>query len=104
MKEFYEFAEAVWMRPDSRRITRAGGFLKEKDVERYFEILRHAREKAGKDTVYDKRIAQIETEMEPLKKLFPIPSPTGPKICGFRSNVPFTLDGNLEKPFWTEND
>jgi hypothetical protein len=104
MKEFYEFAEEVWMRPESRRITRAGGFLKEKDVNRYFEILKRALDKAGNDTVYGKRVAQIQTEMEPLKRIFPISSPAGPKICGFRSDIPFVLDGNLDKPFWTAND
>lgn len=64
MKEFYEFAEEVWTRPEPRSISRVGGFLNEKDVDRYFDILKRAREKAGKDTVYDKRIAQIENEME----------------------------------------
>jgi hypothetical protein len=104
MKEFYEFAEEVWMRPDSRRITRAGGFLKPKDVDRYFDILARARAKAGKDSVYDKRVAQIETEMAPLKKLFPIKPPTGPKIFGFHSEIPASIDGNLDKPFWTAKD
>ena len=43
MKEFYEFGEEVWMRPESRSITFSGlGFLKEQDVDRYFDILKRA--------------------------------------------------------------
>ncbi|MEI6422624.1 MAG: DUF4838 domain-containing protein [Lentisphaerota bacterium] len=104
MKEFHEFAEEVWMRPESRSITLTSGFLKEKDVDRYFEILKRARDKAGKDTVYDKRIAQIETEMESLKKLFPNLKQrgNGPQFRVFARVNPFNLDGDLEKPFWTE--
>ena len=70
MKEFYEFAEAVWTRQESRSVTPTTGFLKEKDVERFFDILKRAREKAGKDTVYDKRIAQMEGEMASLRTFF----------------------------------
>ena len=100
MKEFYEFAEEVWMRPETRSISMVAGFLKEKDVDRYFEILRRAREKAGKNSVYDKRIAQIETEMQPLKTLLLNLKRTGPDFQAYVINQPFTLDGNLEKPLW----
>ena len=58
------------------------------------------REKAGKDSVHDKRIAMIETEMEPLKKLFPNLKRVGPELTGFKEENPFVLDGDLEKPFW----
>jgi hypothetical protein len=100
MKEFYEFGEEVWTRPETRSITPAVGFLKEKDVPRYFDILKRAREKAGKDTVYDKRIAQIENEMEPLKKLFASLQRTGPEFRCFNSGELDKLDGDLDKPFW----
>ena len=40
-------------------------------MDRYFDILAQARAKAGKGTVYDQRIALIETEMLSLKTLFP---------------------------------
>jgi hypothetical protein len=99
MKEFYEFAEEVWMRPESRSITVAGGFLREKDVDRYFEILKHAREKAGKDSVYDKRIAQIEEEMQPLKKMFPM-TRVGPDFICHITDQPILVDGDLQKKFW----
>jgi len=102
MKEFYEFAEEVWMRPETRSLSQVSGFLREKDVDRYFEILKHAREKAGKDTVYDKRIAQIESEMQPLKSMFADLKRTGPDFNGSISAVPFKIDGDLEKPFWKE--
>lgn len=101
MKEFYEFAEAVWMRPESRSVSKVGGFLKEPDVDHYFDILQRAREKAGKHSVFDKRIAMIETEMEPLKKLFPNMHRVGPELTGFHAQNPFVLDGNFDKPFWT---
>lgn len=102
MKEFYEFAEDVWMRPESRSISLKSGFLKEQDVERYFDILKRAREKAGKDTVYDKRIAEIETEMQMVKPLFTnLKKRNGPEFKVYLMSMPLTLDGDLEKPFWS---
>ena len=97
MKEFYEFAEAVWTRQESRSVTPTTGFLKEKDVDRYFDILRRAREKAGKDTVYDKRIAQMESEMASLKTFFASLKRTGPSFQAHPAPAPFNLDGNLDK-------
>ncbi len=103
MKEFYEFGEAVWMRPESRFVTPTSGFLKKQDIDRYFQILAAAREKAGKGTVYDRRIAMIEDEMQPLRKLFSDLKRTGPELVGDRvwsNEAPLTLDGDLSKPFW----
>jgi hypothetical protein len=100
MKEFYEFAEAVWMRPESRSLSMFSGFLKEPDVDRYFEILHRARAKAGAGTVHDRRIAQIESEMQPVKTLLANLKRTGPDFRGQVSATPFVADGNLEKPFW----
>jgi len=97
MKEFYEFAESVWTRQESRSVTPDTGFLKEKDVERYFEILKRAREKAGSGTVYDKRIAQMEGEMAPLGEFFTGLKRLGPGFEVHRVPAPFTLDGNLAK-------
>ncbi len=51
MMEFFEFAETVWMRPEPRQITIAGGFLKQADVDRFFDILGRAQAKAG-DSIY----------------------------------------------------
>ena len=65
MREFYEFAEEVWTRQDSRSLTESTGFLKEADVDRYFDILSRARAKAGRDTVCDRRIARIESALIP---------------------------------------
>ncbi|MFA7158052.1 MAG: DUF4838 domain-containing protein [Kiritimatiellia bacterium] len=104
MKEFYEFAEEVWMRPESRSISAASGFLKEKDVERYFDILKRARDKAGQDSVHAKRIALIESEMQPLKKLFPNMKRSGPAFRGWVNNEPPAIDGDLAKPFWGGRD
>ena len=104
MKEFYEFAEEVWTRPESRSISRYGGFLKEQDVNKYFDILKRARKKAGKGTVYDHRIALIESEMASLKKLFPNLKRTGPDLIGFTERNPFILNGDFEKPFWRNRD
>lgn len=102
MKEFYEFAEEVWTRQESRSVSSAGGFLKEKDVDRYFEILRRARQKAGKDSIYDRRIARMEGEMESLKKLFPNLKRTGPEFRAYiPEGKPLVVDGDLQKPFWS---
>ena len=99
MKEFHEFAEKVWSRPEPRQITAAGGFLKPADVDRYFSILSRARMKAG-DTIYGKRVALIAAEMEPLKMLFEKLKRTGPIIHGFEAKGNPQIDGDLDKPFW----
>ena len=102
MKEFYEFAEDVWMRPESRSVTMYSGFLKEADVARYFEILARARAKAGAGTVYDKRVAQIEEEMQPLKSFIADTKRVGPDFSASISEKPLKIDGDLDKPFWKD--
>jgi len=97
MKEFHEFAEEVWCRQESRSVTQTTGFLKEKDIDKYFEILAKARAKAGKDTVYDRRIAAMETAYQPLKKLFANLQRKGPDIRAYTIPDNITLDGNLTK-------
>ena len=103
MREFYELAEEVWSRQESRSLTESTGFLKEADVSRYFEILAKARTKAGKGTVYDQRIALIETEMQSLKKLFPNLKRTGPWFRAYPAPDSLKIDGNLSeyKHGWT---
>ena len=97
MRQFYEFAEKVWSRQESRSLTESTGFLKEADVDRYFEILARARAKAGKDTAYDKRIALIEEQMQPLKKLFPNLKRTGPWVRAYKSPESVQVDGDLSE-------
>ncbi len=99
MKEFYEFAESVWMRPEPRQITAAGGFLKQADVDKYFDILKRAKAKAG-DTVYGKRIDYITAEMEPLKILFENLKREGPMVQAYVADEKPNMDGDLDKPFW----
>jgi len=102
MKEFHEFAEEVWMRQESRSVTATSGFLKEEDVNRYFDILKRAHGKAGRDTVYDRRIAQMEIEMESLKKLFPNLKRSGPELRAHTTEQPVIIDGDLQKPLWSK--
>jgi len=99
MKEFFEFAEAVWTRPEARQITAAGGFLKPADVDRYFDILGRAKAKVG-DTIYGKRIDAIAAEMEPLKLLFEKLKRTGKNLQIPATKDQPTIDGDLSKPFW----
>ncbi len=97
MKEFHEFAEAVWNRQESRSITSSTGFLKEQDVAQYFEILSRAKEKAGQNSVHYNRIAAMEKEMESLEKLFPNLKRTGPDYRAHWTPQPWDLDGNVDK-------
>ena len=99
MKEFFEFAESVWNRPEPREISANGGFLKPADVDRYFDILARAKAKAG-DTVYRKRIELIAAEMEPLKLLFDKLKRSGPSLQIRTTNEKPAIDGDLDKPFW----
>ena len=103
MKEFFEFAESVWMRPEPRQITSAGGFLKQADVDRFFEILDRAKAKAG-DSIYGKRIAGITGEMESLKLLFEKLKRTGPNLQIKSAKEAPVIDGDLEKAFWRADD
>lgn len=100
MRDFYELAEEVWMRPESRTVTAAGGFLKPGDVDRFFDLLKRARESAG-DSVYGKRIALIEEEMRSLKKVFEKLKRTGPDLVALKPAYPVEIDGDLNEPFWT---
>ncbi len=97
MKEFHEFAEAVWCRQESRSVTQYTGFLKQADIDKYFEILARARVKAGKDTVYDKRIAAMEVAYQPLKTFFQEQQRKGPDVraCNVPNDMP--IDGDVEK-------
>lgn len=98
MKAFYEFAEAVWSRQESRGLTATTGFLKEKDVDKYFDLLAKARSKVGEGTVYDKRIALIEDEMKSLKKLFTNLKRQGPDIRAYCwPAAEFTIDGDVSE-------
>ena len=99
MKEFHEFGESVWSRPEARQITAAGGFLKPVDVDRYFEILTRAKAKAG-DTVYGQRIDAIAAEMAPLKLVFEKLKRKGPSLQIKATNDQPQIDGDLDKPFW----
>ncbi|HWL54810.1 MAG TPA: DUF4838 domain-containing protein [Chthoniobacteraceae bacterium] len=100
MREFYRFAEEVWMRPVSRQITLTGGFVRPGDVEHYFALLEKAREKAG-DTVYAKRIEVIREECEPMKQIFPALQRQGPDFAASRAAGRPQVDGDLSKPFWS---
>lgn len=104
MREFYEFSEKVWSRKESRSLTESTGFLKEGDVDKYFEILASARKKAGEGTVYERRIAIIETEMQSLKELFPSLKRTGPDVQAQILEKSPKIDGVLDEyaeEFWT---
>lgn len=101
MKEFWEFAEEVWTRPESRSITPTTGYLKEEDVTRYFDLLTKARSRVETGDVYDRRIAALEAEMAPVQNYFDRLTRTGPKLQGKIEKMPEKLDGDLDKPFWS---
>ena len=101
MKEFHEFAEATWARPEPHEVSGKGGFLKPADVDRYFELLSRAKLKAG-ESVYGKRIELIAAEMAPLKLLFENLQRTGGLVNGSYTKHPPKIDGDLEKPFWQD--
>ena len=97
MKEYYTFAEKVWSRQESRSVTLTTGFLKEKDVPRYFELLAGAKAAVPANSVYFRRIAAIEKALQPLKKLFSNLKRTGALMRAYRVADNAPLDGNLAK-------
>lgn len=104
MREFHELAEKIWMRPDTRSITRSGGFLSPDEVELFFDLLGRAKGKVEPDTVYARRIARLEVEMSPLKMQFANLRRTGPYMHAFTPErvykFPHDFDADLNKPFW----
>jgi len=95
MKAFIEYSEANWPKMT-------------KEVEPIDEALRliaAAREAAGKDNVYARRVAWVDGFLKPLKQL-------REKLALGRKNVPrarvysrqgrseIKLDGKLDEPFW----
>lgn len=80
MKEFYTFAERVWMRPESRKISLYGGFMSPADADQYSDILRRAKKKAGIESVYAKRIEVIENDLKPMAEFLNDLTRKGPDI------------------------
>lgn len=70
MRQFFEFAESVWMRPESRNVLGGDGFLRAEDVDRYFAILGQAQSMVEPGSDYARRIALIAEEIEPMNELF----------------------------------
>lgn len=70
MRQFFEFAEEVWMRPKSRDVLGGEGFLQSEDVDRFFAIVAGAMAKVEPESDFGRRIALIEGEIQPMKELF----------------------------------
>lgn len=98
-RAFFQLAEEVWMRPESRTITRAGGFLRPADVEQFFTILDRGIAKAG-DTVYGDRLKLIREECQPMRQIFPSLQRQGPEIDVPAVSGKVTIDGDLTEAVW----
>ena len=103
MAEFWSFAEEVWTRPEGRQITQTGGFLRPEDIDRFFEILGRAKQKAG-ESDYGKRIDLIIAECQPLREIFPRLKRKGPDFLANRTTETPVIDGNLSKSPWTDEN
>lgn len=103
MKQFHEFAESVWSRPEAREVTANGGFLKQADVDQFFAPITAAKARTG-DSIYTKRIALLEADMQPLKGLFANLQRNNGAISGHYAYHPSKIDGDLTKPIWTDPD
>ena len=101
MKQFHEFGEAVWSRPEAREVTASGGFLKQADIDQFFALLSAAKAKTG-DSIYTRRIALLEAEMQPLTGLFANLQRSNGGITGYWAHHPPKIDGDFTKPFWSD--
>ena len=79
MREFFEFAESVWMRAEAQdaldeegmaRAPASNLFLYAADVDRYFDILERAAARVEGESDYARRIALIAEECQPMRDLF----------------------------------
>ena len=77
MKAFHDYAEEVWCRKGSRSVSEKDGFLRPDDVPRYFELLARAKAKTQLDTIYYKRIDDMEKAYSGLKTIFEDRTPWG---------------------------
>ena len=102
MMALYTEAEKIWMRPVARAVTAHSGYFKKEDVSRVFGLLEKAKAKAGKDTVFARRIGKLEQEMLPLKDVFKQMARKGPLVRAmmFTDEAKPDVNGDLEKPFW----
>ncbi|OGV47892.1 MAG: hypothetical protein A2017_02265 [Lentisphaerae bacterium GWF2_44_16] len=103
MKKFFTTAEEIWMRPEARKISKVGGFLKKEDVKKYFEILDAALKKAGENNVYARRISMIKKECRPMKEFFDKLERTGGNIKAMHISEKPAINGILDEKAWNEN-
>ena len=78
MLAFFEYAEKIWCRNESRTVTETSGFLKEKEIPEFFRLLAAAKAKTETGSVYRRRIEYLEKGYAPLKKLFSSLKRSGP--------------------------
>ena len=102
MMALYTEAEKIWMRPVARAVTAHSGYIRKEDVSRVFDLLEKAKAKAGKNTVFARRIGKLEQEMLPLKDVFKQMARKGPLVRAmmFTDEAKPDVNGDLEKPFW----
>ena len=82
MKTFFRFAEHVCAREKSRSISENGGQLTPNDIPVWFELLKQAKSKTEKGSVYAKRIESLEEKTAWMKSVFRHRTPAGAMLRG----------------------
>lgn len=95
MKEFYEFSEYAYSNPIPMHKHTVESLKAHNG--KYFEFLAKARAKVEKDSVYDKRIAEIENDIKSIKEMYKSLLRTGPTITLIATPENMKLDANPEK-------
>ncbi|MBR4675505.1 MAG: DUF4838 domain-containing protein [Victivallales bacterium] len=97
MRAFHEYAEEVWCRSGSRSVSEKDGFLKPADIPKYFELLSIAKNQTHPDSVYFRRIDEMEKAYSGLKTLFVDRTPQGDWLEAVILPAASVPDGDLSK-------
>ncbi|MBQ6472252.1 MAG: hypothetical protein IJJ33_09725 [Victivallales bacterium] len=97
MKSFFQFAESIAERTAKRSISPFTGQLLEEDLPIVFELLAKAKEQTQADTVYRRRVEELERSLAPMKRVFDRFTPGNVEIPGTVLPNQTVCDGNLDK-------
>ena len=97
MKTFLAYAENLASQQDRRAVSILNEKVRDLDLDFWFELLSKAKAKTAPDTVYRRRVEDLENVFAPLKTFFSQPAPDGTLITGKILPKETVCDGDFSK-------
>ncbi len=97
MKTFLAYAENLASQQDRRAVSILNEKVRAPDLVFWFELLSKAKAKTAPDTIYRRRIEDLEKAFAPLKTFFTQPAPDGTPITGKILPQETVCDGDFSK-------